>query len=100
MNRVTKGLKEILCSTVEYDKEANENPAESGKEASQKTAEDEKEGSKKKKWRTIGNFTCDGEDAEFGAGCLSLSVGTLNPGHRVRTVYLPFMVGKPYLSPN
>jgi hypothetical protein len=100
LNRVTKGLKEILCSTVEYEKEADEKPAESGKEASKKTAEDDKEGSKKRKWRTLGNFTCEGEDAEFGAGCLSLSVGTLNPGHWVCTVYLSFIVRKPYLSPN
>jgi hypothetical protein len=105
LNRVTKGLKEILCKTVEDGKEASEKPAGSGKEASKRTAKknkkaseitaedgkeaseitanDGKEAPKKKKWRTAGFFTCNGTEAEFGAGSLSLSVGTLNPGHRV-----------------
>jgi hypothetical protein len=95
LNRVTKGLKETLCKSVEDDKEASETPAGSGAEASKKTAKnnqkaskktakDDKEPSKIKKWRRAADFfTCDGTEAEFGAGNLSLSVGVLNPGHQV-----------------
>lgn len=90
MNRVTKGLKETLCNTVKDDKKESksEKPAQNNKKASKKTAKDDEERkeetSQKKNWRTTtGSFTCNGAKAEFGAGNLSLSVGTLNPGHLV-----------------
>ena len=50
-------LKEVLCQSIEDAKKPN--------------------------WRLEG-FTCNGEEAIFGAGKLSLSIGKFNPGKQVR----------------
>lgn len=57
MNKVTMGLKKRL--------------GKSSKNTNDETS-----------WRLKG-FTCDSEEAIFGAGKLSLSIGTLATGHKV-----------------
>jgi hypothetical protein len=74
LNRVSISLKELLCQSIK-----------------------EVEPKKKKSWRLEG-FTIDGEQAMFGAGKLSLSIGKLNPGFQVcipticiRNPYRPYL---------